>query len=300
MSPPSLPIPVYALYGEAEGQRLPAGIHAETISSRSSGLDWRIAPHRHSHLFQALFVAEGHAVAGAEGRQVALAAPALAWVPPLVVHAYDFAPGTVGVVVSVPAPLLRSGLALAPAVLQRLGAFGTVAGALPGDGWEEARFLCRTLLRDHQTVAAGREASLSARAALLALWVSRHADAGREDGRNGDASSLVPIVRRFLEAVEGGYGQMRPLPDYAREVGVSPSHLARACRAVTGRSPSRLVHDRRLVEGKRLLAYTALPVGQIALRLGFEDAAYFSRFFKVHVGTSPLSFRRLADRTPQA
>ncbi|RIY01999.1 helix-turn-helix domain-containing protein [Aureimonas flava] len=292
-------IPVYALYGEAEGGKLPAGVHAETISSRSSHLDWRIAPHRHSHLFQALLVAEGHAMATAEGRRIPLPAPALAWVPPLVVHAYDFAPGTVGTVVSVPANLLRSGLALAPAVLQRLGAFRSVVGDLPAEEWQEARFLCATLLRDYQTVAAGREASLCARAALLALWVHRRTNPRGEDGREDDTPSLVPIVRRFLDAVEGGFGTARSLADYAREAGVSASHLARACRSVTGRSPSRLVQDRRLIEAKRLLAYTALPVAQVAYRLGFEDAAYFSRFFKARVGASPLSFRRIADGTPQ-
>lgn len=288
-----LPIPVYALYGEAEGQRLVASVHAETISSRSLGLDWRIAPHRHSHLFQALLVIEGRASASAEGRRVELAAPALAWVPPLVVHAYDFSPGTVGIVVSVPSAILEGGLSLAPAVLGRLGRFRTVSGALAQGAWDEARFLARTLLRDYGDPIAGREAALSARAALLALWVARQAEATGEEGEGDDA--LVPIVRRFLASVEARYAEARPLSDYAREVGVSASHLTRACRRVAGRSPARLVHDRRLVEAKRLLAYTALPVAQIAYRLGFADAAYFSRFFSARVGTAPLAFRRLAD-----
>jgi AraC family transcriptional regulator, transcriptional activator of pobA len=286
-----LPIPVYALYGEAEGQRLRAGVHAETISSRSSGLGWRIAPHRHSHLFQALLVTEGRASASAEGRRLELVAPALAWVPPLVVHAYDFTPHTVGIVVSVPSAILENGLALAPAVLGRLGRFLTLDAALPGGDWDEARFLAQTLLRDYGDLAAGREAALSARAALLALWVARRADAGEE----GSGEPLVPIVRRFLARVEASYAEAGSLSRYAREIGVSPSHLTRACRRVTGRSPARLIHDRRLVEAKRLLAYTALPVAQVAYRLGFRDAAYFSRFFRARVGTAPLAFRHLAD-----
>ncbi|WP_192847048.1 helix-turn-helix domain-containing protein [Aureimonas sp. AU4] len=290
-SPSRLPIPVYALYGEAEGQRLAAGVHAETISSRSSGLDWRIAPHRHSHLYQALLVLEGRASASAEGQRVELAAPALAWVPPLVVHAYDFTPATVGIVVSVPSVILEGGLSLAPAVLGRLGGFLTLGGALPEGDWDEARFLAGTLLRDYGDLAAGREAALSARAALLALWVARRSEAGE----GGGDEPLVPIVRRFLARVEASYAETRPLSRYAREVGVSAPHLTRACRRVTGRSPGLLIHDRRLVEAKRLLAYTALPVAQIAYRLGFRDAAYFSRFFRARVGTAPLAFRQLAD-----
>lgn len=293
------PIPVYALYGEAEGQRVAAGVHAETISSRSSGLDWRIAPHRHSHLYQALLITDGQVVASAEGRRVHLAAPALAWVPPLVVHAYEFTPGTVGTVVSVPTPILRASLSLAPAVLNRLDRFRTLAGPQVAHGWDEARFLCRTLLDDYARLSAGREAALAARAALLALWTARQEKPDEAGEGGGEVPALVPVVRRFLQSVEANFGTARPLGAYAREAGVSLSHLTRACRRITGRPPIQLIHDRRLVEAKRLLAYTALPVGQIAYRLGFEDAAYFSRFFRQRAGSSPLAFRRSADAVPE-
>ncbi len=289
-------IPVYALYGEADAPHGPRAVHAETISSRSLGFDWRIAPHRHSHLFQALLITEGHAEASAEGERFALPARSLAWVPPLCVHAYDFTPGTVGIVVSVPASLLASGLALAPAVLPRLTRFCVVCVPEGDPDWEEAEFLSRTLLRDHQTIAPGREAALLSRATLLALWTARHG--GAREGAAAGERPVAALVRRFLEAVEADYADPRPLPDYARRTGVSLAHLHRVCRAVTGRSPARLIQDRRLVEAKRLLTYTALPVGQVAYRLGFEDAAYFSRFFRQRTGFSPLRFRRAADDAP--
>lgn len=288
-------IPVYALYGDADGAMLPRGVHAETISSRSSALDWRIAPHRHSTLYQALLITDGHAVASAEDRRVDLPAHSLAWVPPLCVHAYDFMPGTAGIVVSVPASLLSIGLSMAPAALARLGRFTALAAPVPADDWEEADFLARTLLREFQTVSTGREAGLVARAALLALWTARQAARAGEAVRGPSDGPILSAAKRFIEAVEASYTEPRSLPDYAREVGVSFAHLNRICRAVAGRSPLRLIQDRRLVEAKRLLAYTAIPVGQIAYRLGFEDAAYFSRFFRMRTGSSPLHFRRLAD-----
>lgn len=288
-------IPVYALYGEADAPHLPLAVHAETISSRSSGFDWRIAPHRHSHLFQALLITEGHAVASAEGERVGLPARSLAWVPPLCVHAYDFTPGTVGIVVSVPASLLSAGLALAPSVLSRLGRFAAVSVPEGDAQWDEAEFLSRTLLTEHQTPAAGREAALLSRATLLALWTARQTAAGSKAHAPANERPGAALVRRFLEAVESDYAEHRPLADYARRSGVSLAHLHRVCRSVTGRSPARLIQDRRLVEAKRHLTYTALPVAQIAYRLGFEDSAYFSRFFRQRTGMSPLRYRRAAD-----
>jgi AraC family transcriptional regulator, transcriptional activator of pobA len=46
-----------------------------------------------------------------------------------------------------------------------------------------------------------------------------------------------------------------------------------------------------LLEAKRLLRYSDLPVTEIAYRLNFEDPSYFSRFFKKYTGFSPSEFR---------
>jgi AraC family transcriptional activator of pobA len=46
-----------------------------------------------------------------------------------------------------------------------------------------------------------------------------------------------------------------------------------------------------MIEARRDLVYTALPISQIAFQLGFSDPAYFSRFFATHAGTSPKTYR---------
>jgi AraC-like DNA-binding protein len=48
---------------------------------------------------------------------------------------------------------------------------------------------------------------------------------------------------------------------------------------------------RMLVEAERQLRYTAMSVSQVAYYLGFEDPAYFSRFFRRRTGLPPKSFR---------
>ncbi len=47
-----------------------------------------------------------------------------------------------------------------------------------------------------------------------------------------------------------------------------------------------------MLEAKRSLIYTTLPVSKIAFDLGFNDPAYFSRFFAARAGLSPAAFRR--------
>jgi len=71
----------------------------------------------------------------------------------------------------------------------------------------------------------------------------------------------------------------------------SEARLRRACLAVTGRPPIELVHSRVLVEAERQLRYTSMPVTQVAYYLGFDDPAYFTRFFTRRMGLSPRAFR---------
>ena len=72
----------------------------------------------------------------------------------------------------------------------------------------------------------------------------------------------------------------------------SEAALRKACVRVAGQSPTQLIHSRMLIEAERQLRYTGMSITQIAYYLGFEDPAYFSRFFAKGMGASPRSFRR--------
>lgn len=72
---------------------------------------------------------------------------------------------------------------------------------------------------------------------------------------------------------------------------MSPGHLNALCRKGRRRSASVLVRERLTLEAKRLLAHSELTAAEIAFRLGFEDPAYFARFFRREAGVPPTTFR---------
>lgn len=79
---------------------------------------------------------------------------------------------------------------------------------------------------------------------------------------------------------------------YSHELGVTPGHLAETVKRMTGKTPGQHIRNMQLVEAKRLLAYTERTVAEIAYDLGFKDAAYFGRFFKRELGSTPGEFRK--------
>jgi AraC family transcriptional activator of pobA len=61
---------------------------------------------------------------------------------------------------------------------------------------------------------------------------------------------------------------------------------------VLGTGVKRVVSERRLLEAKRLLLFTVRTVEDIAYEIGFDDPAYFSRFFRERTGEAPAAWRR--------
>lgn len=105
------------------------------------------------------------------------------------------------------------------------------------------------------------------------------------------AGRSYPLARRFALLVEEHYLNLRSICDYADALAVSERQLNDAVKRTTGRTASRVVHERLVLEAKRLLANTELGIAEIAFQLNFEDPAYFARFFKKHTALTPGQFR---------
>ena len=102
----------------------------------------------------------------------------------------------------------------------------------------------------------------------------------------------IALVRSFLALVEENFRGQPSLSSYAHALGITTTHLSRICRRQFGLSAQAIIHDRVVLEAKRILAYTPATIAHIAQDLGFRDPAYFSRFFAHHVGETPTAFRK--------
>lgn len=78
----------------------------------------------------------------------------------------------------------------------------------------------------------------------------------------------------------------------ARQVAMSPSHFAHRFRVVARMSPMRFVKEVRLEAARALLLSDGVPASEVALRVGYESPAHFSRDFKRRFGTPPARYAR--------
>ncbi|WP_309082979.1 helix-turn-helix domain-containing protein [Chelativorans sp.] len=284
-------IPIYALYGEERYPEEADWLHWETITSRSRLYGFRIAPHRHEQFFQILLLRKGRAQALIDGESFQLAPLSVVAVPPLCVHGYEFSEDVEGIVLTLFEREVRGLLADAPEVGDALLRPSVTTAREEEDGAAELHNAIRGLIREADRPAPGRSAALRARILLVLLSVFRlgAGEAPRQTDGMGRAGQLA---RAFQALVERDYRDTRSVPHYARELGVTPTHLNRVCRQVLGRSALSLIERRIILEAKRYLQFSTLSVKEIGILLGYPDPAYFSRFFLKAAGVPPSRFRR--------
>jgi AraC family transcriptional regulator, transcriptional activator of pobA len=105
-----------------------------------------------------------------------------------------------------------------------------------------------------------------------------------------------PYVRQFILLIDKNFDQHLSVQEYAEKLNISPNYLNALCKQELGKTAVGLVHERILLEAKRLLYSTMLTAKEISSELNFEDTAYFNRFFKKHTGQTPLFFRQTAGQ----
>jgi AraC family transcriptional regulator, transcriptional activator of pobA len=290
-------IPRFALYGEAPhpGQEL---LHIEEVQSRSRLYQWEIDAHVHQGLYQIVWLASGMADVMLDEWRAQVEGPAAIVVPPGVVHGFRFAPDTDGRVLTLSARLLVEGefedignafrqLFLAPGVLH----------FSPDDGEASRLHVQLAELSAEFALPGAADAPVLRWLARAVVWrLARASEQGQREG--GQARAHQALFTRFLLLVEQHFLAHWPMERYASRLGLSTQRLNRLVRAERGCTALELVHERLTREACRRLVYVAAPAASLALELGFEDPAYFSRFFKRRTGRSPQQWRR--EHTRQA
>lgn len=129
---------------------------------------------------------------------------------------------------------------------------------------------------------------------LLAIWLERQRRSAGDDSPRGLSSTNANerLTARYSTLLEREYGSALNISDYAHALGVTPTHLTRACRASCGRTALQVLQERRLFEARRLLSETDAPVQDIARNLGFSTPGYFSRAFSAVTGKPPSAYRK--------
>lgn len=99
------------------------------------------------------------------------------------------------------------------------------------------------------------------------------------------------LFRRFRIEVQKHFKKEHSVQYYAQLLQTPARTLNSLCRKFNNRSAGEFIQQRILLEAQRALYHNTQAVKEIGYELGFDDPAYFTRFFKKLTGLSPQEYR---------
>mgnify|MGYP005907446449 CR=1 FL=1 len=100
------------------------------------------------------------------------------------------------------------------------------------------------------------------------------------------------LFEQFLQLLFEHCKEQHVVTFYAEKLFITPQYLSLILKELTGKSANKWIDDALIVEAKILLKAPQATVQQVADVLHFSDQSTFGKFFKKHMGISPMEYRK--------
>lgn len=249
-----------------------------TLTQMADGGDWRLGL-AHDRPYHTLFwFTRGQGRILLDGRRRGLGPHNAVFIPAGSLFSVDLGRQSLGQVVTVPVgtPLRLPDMPRHMRVLD-----GQVQSELSAfiEGAQREQSIKRPLYQD----------AMEAHISLISVWLRRQI--ALEEHIPAKRSAGERLSRDFTRIISQHYTTGASMAFYAKELGVTPTHLTRVVKRATGKTAAELLTERVTYAARALLEETRHPARNIAQHLGFGSAAYFTRFMQQHTGKSPSQLR---------
>jgi len=106
-----------------------------------------------------------------------------------------------------------------------------------------------------------------------------------------NTSAEKMLLKAYQAKINESFRELKEVGDYALQLNISPGHLSDVVKIQSGKPAIKHIHERLVLEARRLLFHTDNSLKEIAFDLGFSDASYFNRFFKRETDLTPAAYR---------
>jgi two-component system response regulator YesN len=108
---------------------------------------------------------------------------------------------------------------------------------------------------------------------------------------NTNLPVVTPLIQAAISYIKENHLKSISLKEIAQYCCVSRHHFSHLFKKEVGSSLIDYLNRMRIDKSLSYLEMTDLPISEIAARIGFHDANYFSRMFKKYMNLSPTEYR---------
>lgn len=280
-----------------------ADIHYEALGNLAKFFGRTMRMHRHDRYYQVHYVKTGsaHVCLGEEQYQVE--APLFFITPPAIPHAFITEEESDGHVLTIRQQFIWSLLDELPELkvnVKRMPICVSIK-TLPLELQQEAThlgYLLDYLREEVYESKIGLSIAQQSLVRLIFISLFRLADHAKQPNTQPIYHQSLNLFRAFNELVEVSYKEHCALKYYAKKMAITEAKLNEVCRQIANISPKQIIVDRLMQEAKYLLLFSASSVRDIGYQLGFDDPAYFTRFFSRESKMTPKNYRKIMADKP--
>lgn len=252
-----------------------------------------VLPHLHSNLYQIIIMQSGTIELLYNDNTVRLNERSLVLIPEYCVHSFKFIAQTTGWSLSFSQLIFEKLMEHIPSLLSLTDKIVHLNNQADSAQFQFLLQLCKIL---HSEVQSNTKESILMKSSLidsvLILTERLIKESFKEKRYQPDESIELQYVYKFKRSLRSKISMSKKLIDYALELNISPTHLNRVCKKVTGDSASKVMQETVIMESKKLLLYTNLNISEIAFKLHFKSTSHFSKYFKKYAGINPKKFKK--------
>lgn len=240
-------------------------------------------PHKHD-FYQMILIQSGGGTHQIDFRKFKVSSQQLYVLKPGQTHAWNLSPACTGLVV-------EFGHSSLDEATVRNGLLTTLDGMsdchkLDKNHMRDLLRLISAMREEFESEGAHKESILKAYLNILLLKLIP------DERESSISDKKYSLLNQFKKSLEKNFRVKHDVAFYAAEQNLSSKAFTMKITRATGKGPRFIIQERILLEAKRFLAYTDLSVSKIGEKLGFADANYFGRFFRIHEKCTPANFRK--------
>jgi len=249
-------------------------------------------PHRHNYQ-EILVVQSGYGRHVIDGHAAELVPHTVALIRKGQVHLFEHASQLTGWIVRFTDDFVPTGLNNSPwndhaSLFNQLGRAATQTLDLPA--FHAIERICHEIEQEW-THASAWQAEHALRHLLGVLLIRLERSYQHALHRTDHDREAYRVYQQFAILLEQHVAAHHDVQFYADALQLAPTKLSKVLSRTVGKPTKQVIDERLVLEAKRYLLYTDLPLREIAGMLGYTDPFHLSKTFKRVTGTTPQAYR---------
>lgn len=241
----------------------------------------KTSPHKHNNYFEIIYLTKGKGSHTIDTKEYEITTPVIFTIRKEQVHFWNIKTKPEGFVIIIKKAFIES--CLDKEIKHLISKLSSQTCLWPNDN--SAVDIFNLLYREEQIKKSSKQPIIEG---LLKALLAKFLESAIPNFSKKDNNS---VYQKYIDLLNQENNLTNKVSHFAKLLNTTPQNLNRICRKETGQSSNEILSEHIINESKRLLLYTDYTISEIAHRINFKDNSHFSKYFKRHVGITPMKFR---------